>query len=355
MNTSLIETVWTLPLRDADAGELEQLLRRIGVLEQGETVASVGSAGEGNMNLVRRVVTDRRSVIVKHALPYVAKYPTIAAPADRAAMERAWYEAVAASPAVSARMPALLGGDEAGRALVLEDFGEAADLTTVYLDGTLDEGVVDALAAFLAGLHDATEGRSSGLGIVANRAMRVLNHAHIFDVPLQPDNGIALDSLERGLSEVVTGLRVDAAYREQVDATGRRYLADYRDDATAVLLHGDYFPGSWLATGDGVRVIDPEFGFFGPAAFDVAVATAHFVLAGCPPLAERFIAAYERFSSTGLDQASVARFAAAEVMRRLVGVAQLPLPDKPAGWRAGRLGVSREAMVSGRLSALLIA
>ena len=81
------------------------------------------------------------------------------------------------------------------------------------------------------------------------------------------------------------------------------------------LLHGDYFPGSWLRSAAGLRIIDPEFCFFGPPEFDAGVMLAHMLLAGQA----------RRVAFPGLDRALVDRFAGIEIMRRLIGVAQLPL------------------------------
>ena len=49
---------------------------------------------------------------------------------------------------------------------------------------------IETLAQYLAALHAATHGN---LGAeFANREMRTLNHAHLFAVPLDPDNGLDL-------------------------------------------------------------------------------------------------------------------------------------------------------------------
>ena len=104
--------------------------------------------------------------------------------------------------------------------------------------------------------------------------MRRLNHQHIFEVPLQQDNGIDLEDLEAGLSAAVTRLRADANYRARLRRVADRYLG-----RGAVLLHGDYFPGSWLRTAHGIFVIDPEFCFYGDPEVDLGCAVAHLRLA----------------------------------------------------------------------------
>jgi 5-methylthioribose kinase len=91
-----------------------------------------------------------------------------------------------------------------------------------------------------------------------------------------------------------------------------------------VLLHGDFYPGSWVRSKGGPKVIDPEFAFFGHAEYDVGVLRAHLILAG---YREEFsggvYASYDPVP--GFDQALADGFAGIEIMRRLIGVAQLSL------------------------------
>jgi len=56
---------------------------------------------------------------------------------------------------------------------------------------------------------------------------------------------------------------------------GDLYLSD-----GPTLLHGDFYPGSWLRTTQGIRIIDPEFAFTGAAEFDVGVFAAHLAFTG---------------------------------------------------------------------------
>jgi 5-methylthioribose kinase len=323
-----------------DPAGVTSYLRARGFLSAGETPERVERAGEGNMNLTLRIVTDRRSLVLKQARPWVERYDHIAAPWERARFERRFYERAAGIPAVAAAMPRLLGADDDAHTLLLEDLPGARDLTDLYAGGRLAEAEVDALADYLGALHAATRGAPDP-GF-ANRAMRELNYAHIFVVPYEPGNGVDLETREPGLTAAAERLAGDDAFRGALAATGRCYLAD-----GPCLLHGDYFPGSWLRTANGPRVIDPEFCFYGDPEVDVGCALAHLALARQDPaLAARFLARYG-----AADEARAARFAAAEIARRLLGVAQLPIPPSD-GSRAAILGRAREAMVAGSLAGL---
>jgi 5-methylthioribose kinase len=103
--------------------------------------------------------------------------------------------------------------------------------------------------------------------------------------------------------------------------------ADYLADGDS-LLHGDFFPGSWLGTPSGVKIIDPEFCLLGPRAFDVGFMLGHLYLAGqsdeiCEALLSLYLEESGRTDETVARDAK--RFAGVEIMRRLIGVAQLPL------------------------------
>lgn len=270
-------------------------------------------AGEGNMNLVVRAVTTRRSFILKQSRPWVEKYPSIEAPGDRMLVEVAFYQAVSDHPAVADRMPAIFAVDEGSRSAILEDLGTASDCTDLYATGRLDP---QPLATWLSELHDVQVPDPLREGL-RNREMRKLNHAHIFDLPMTGAHGMDLDEVTPGLQALADEFRVRAGLRDITSVLGNLYLSDGE-----TLLHGDFYPGSWLRTGDGVKVIDPEFGFLGAREFDLGVFVAHLHMSGhSSDECSRALKAYTR----PFDRELVDRFAGVEIMRRLIGVAQLPL------------------------------
>jgi 5-methylthioribose kinase len=157
--------------------------------------------------------------------------------------------------------------------------------------------------------------------------MRALNHEHIFRLPLTENNGLDLDRITPGLHDAAAELMRNQAYCDAVTGLGSRFLAD-----GDTLVHGDYFPGSWLKTAGGVRIIDPEFCLLGDAEFDCGVLAAHLTIADCTDDVLEMVASAT--SDRRLDAALVAAYAGVEIMRRLIGVAQLPLTDGIARKRA---------------------
>lgn len=330
-----------------DTNAVEQLMQRLNWLRAGEQVLSCDRAGDGNMNLTLRVRTDQRSLILKQSRPWVEKYDHIPAPWDRNIVEQRFYNRIAAIPEVAARMPRIVASDETARVILMEDLGEARDFTDLYRDGDILDAQVNALAGYLRALHDNTDTETPDEDLV-NREMRALNHTHIFDVPLRNNNGVALDKFELWLDRAANALRADTEFKKTVSEIGERYLAD-----GSCLVHGDFFPGSWLKVGDEVKVIDPEFCFYGDPEFDLGVAVAHFRLSGQDlDLVHGFLRAYSgRDLATAYDVLSVAQYAGVEIMRRLIGVAQLPLPPTQ-GFRAEMLRRARAAVFEETVEAL---
>ncbi len=316
---------------------------RAGVLAAGERVVSVALAGQGNMNRTLRVRTSERSLIVKQSFPWVAKYPQFAAPWDRIAGEHGFYERVRGVLGVGERMPAVIHFEPHGRWMVLEDLGSGGDYTDLYRGVKIGEKDLSGLADFLGCLHAI---RPAGEP-VRNPEMRALNHAHLFEIPFRAGNGLDLESISTGLG--AAGLRVvsDVEVVERASALGRTvYLGE-----GSSLVHGDFFPGSVVRGVGGPRVIDPEFSFDGRAEIDEGVWLGHLVLAGQGvKVLEQWRRLYR--GAVGHDIGLAVALAGVEIVRRLIGYAQLPLGCSARG-RVVRLEVGAGLIVRPGWDALL--
>jgi 5-methylthioribose kinase len=156
-----------------------------------------------------------------------------------------------------------------------------------------------------------------------NTAMRRLNHEHIFDIPLRQDGALSnmLERITPGLDSVADDLRQNRKYCDIVRELGDRYL---RQEESS-LIHGDLFPGSLLETDSGeLRVIDPEFCFCGDPEFDLGVFYAHLLLSehGEDALSWWLQAALKNQKHSDI---LLFQYAGVEIMRRVLGVAQLPV------------------------------
>lgn len=290
-----------IELKQELESELLDYLVQNNLLEKEEEPLSFEKAGEGNMNVVMRLKTVKRSIILKQSREYVQKYPQVAAPIERVEMENAFYKAIDSNDTLRTFSPEVLHFDKANYLLVLSDLGSGKDFLEIYKNPSLySEKWENALNQYLEELHGIETDFPS------NSAMKVLNHEHIFLYPFMEENGFDLDQILPGLQASSLEFKKDVSLKERVQVLGERYLKDGK-----TLLHGDFYPGSWLLVGQEIKVIDPEFGFKGDAAFDYGVKAAHLLMAGL---------------QVKIPEDSLTRkYAGVEILRRVLGLAQIPL------------------------------
>ncbi len=359
------------------AGRVDLVMGAVGWLGDEEQVTTCASLG-GESSTVMRVELQElrggwRTAVLKQSLPWLRRDESVAMPADRWRGEHAFYREVARVPEAAALVPRLMAANEARCLLLLEDFRGASNLASLYRGGSLGEGTAAALGGFLRELRRGTRGEQDAE--FANGGMKALSHRLLFEAPFgsrgQGGNGFgpdgpapagdALDAIEPGLGEAAATLRSDRAFREALSELGSRFL-----DAGACLVHGAFHPANWLLLPNGdVRVVDPQYSSPGDPEFDLGTALAHLLLARQPvEVVATFLSAATGAEEAGrdgpadtegveagVDRPLVARYAGAEIVRRLLGGAQLPL-EAAAGFRCDLLEAARTAVVSGRLEVL---
>lgn len=298
--------------------ELTTYLRRQKWITDSETIVAINKAGEGNMNCVLRVDTGKHTLILKQSRAWVEKYPQIAAPAKRTVVEGLFYSIISSQSKIRIRMPGLIGLDAENNILALEDLGASSDFSYLYtLKEKLTSADIKCLIDYLHQLHSRVEiVDKTGL---ANREMKLLNHEHIFDYPFREENGFDLDAVQHGLQAMAMPYKKTNALKDKISNLGSIYLSDGE-----YLLHGDFYPGSWLKTATGIKIIDAEFCFYGAREFDLGVLMAHLMLTQHDEYLQATIKkTYPDFDS--LDHTILNGFTGTEILRRLIGLAQLPL------------------------------
>lgn len=284
-----------------------------------ETILSARKPGEGNMNYTLRIRSSFRTFILKQSREYVEKYPSIPAPKERAIIEGRFYELIQLIPELREVTPEVVFMDEENSILMLEDLGDSSDYSTLYKPGkSIEEEEIVALVDFLSSLHQRISKADSSFDF-SNEKMRALNAEHIFHYPFLTDNGFDLDTITSGLQEISLDYKQDTALLEKIKQLSQVYLGDGE-----FLLHGDYYPGSWLKTLDGIKIIDPEFCFWGPAEFDLSVMLAHTYMAQLGDAVRSSVIRHYR-APKGFSWDLTEQLAGVEILRRLIGLAQLPL------------------------------
>ena len=289
-------------------------------LDPSETVMSIEKPGEGNMNVVMRVKTDQSSLILKQSKPYVQKYPSIPAPIVRLEVEHEFYHLVKSNSVLSTFLPDLIGFDPDNYILAIQDLGIAVDFSFLYQkSSSFKRGNLFEAIQFLSNLHCNPFPEEIKNQFPKNLELRKLNYEHLFIYPYLEKNGFDLDTIQEGLQTIAKPYKQDASLKKQMKELGEVYLSQGE-----YLLHGDFYPGSWLLLNGSLKVIDPEFCFFGPVEYDVGVLIAHMKMAQCPSAQINFVLQHYNRPST-FDEVLLEKFVGMEIMRRIIGLAQLPL------------------------------
>ena len=285
------------------------LKNKIGFLKLSEIINEIEIAGEGNMNVVLRIKTNKRTFILKQSRPFVQKYPDLPAPIDRINVEKKFYDLMDQN----SFFPKILGYLPSDYILLLEDLGKGEDLTSLYNTRRITS---DLIKEFTLGLYYIHK-KKAPADYPENIELRKLNHDHIFELPFKENNSFNLDHIQKGLENLSNPFKKNNSLKEKVLYAGKIYL-----EKGNTLLHGDYYPGSWMRVGDNNYVIDPEFSFVGPKAFDLGVMSAHIIIASGKT---SFLEEIYNMYPAKAEFKKISLYCGIEIIRRLIGLAQLPI------------------------------
>lgn len=278
-----------------------------------ESIISIAPAGESNMNVVLRVKTNQRSVIIKQSKPYVRKFPQIPAPIERIDVEFNFYYLINSNQVLAKFSPEILKYCIIDHTLITQDLGDEGDFSGLYSrTKELTSDQLMDLVVYLDTLH-----RLPISTFAENMEMRKLNHEHVFHFPFMEENGFDLNTIQDGLQELSLDWKKNSILKQEIEKLGNRYLSSGNS-----LLHGDFYPGSWISSSGKIKVIDPEFSFLGDAEFDLGVFLAHGDFCG---MTESFENAIELNYYKSYDARLANQYRGVEILRRLIGIAQLPL------------------------------
>lgn len=288
-------------------------LHSLPLWKEDEKLLSVEPAGESNMNLVLRIKTNLRSVILKQSKPFVRKFPQIPAPIERIEIELCYYQLIEDDDVLSSYSPGVILYNPEHHILLMDDLGAGKDFNDIYgKDYIWETSDFHSISRYLNALHNLEVSNFPD-----NLEMKKLNHEHLFHFPFMEENGFDLDTIQPGLQKISLKYKTDNQLKSALELLGKRYLSH-----GTTLLHGDFYPASWLKTGNGVKIIDTEFSYMGENEFDLGVLFAHFDLARMNYSYQvDFLKLYKHSYAVNLVNA----YRGMEIMRRLIGIAQLPL------------------------------
>ena len=238
----------------------------------------VQEVGDGNLNLVFIVAGPAGRAVVKQALPYVR----LVGDSWPLPLYRAFYEYHALTRQAardSGMVPAVHHFDESQALIVMDHLSPHVILRRKLIAGERVAGLAPALGRFCA----RTAFRGSELAMRSpDKKADVALFAGNVDIPAitealvftDPYFDAPMNSHTPGLEPVIARLRGDVALKVRVQQALQRFVSN-----TETLVHGDLHSGSIMATGDEVRIIDPEFAQYGPMGFDLGMLCANFLMA----------------------------------------------------------------------------
>ena len=195
--------------------------------------------------------------------------------------------------------------------LLIEDLGQCRDMSYLYSSKNMNLDHFNSLIYILESIH-----KTKVNSFPSNYSLKELNHEHIFVLPFQK-NDFQLDDIQSGLKKLSTYITNDSNINDVAKRIGDMYLK-----VGNTLLHGDYYPGSWMQKDDNVYVIDPEFSHLGFKEFDLGVMAAHLtMITESEDYLNKIIKAY----SENIDKSIFYKVSGIEIIRRIIGLAQLPL------------------------------
>ena len=266
-------------LDEAAAGKL--------LAEDGKAAALLGGSpadwqteevGDGNLNQVFIVTGPNGGLVVKQALPYLR----LVGEAWPLPLSRAYYEhlALASENEITPGLvPAVNAYHEKLYCIVMELLRPHAIMRKPMIAGERIEGCAAQLAEFMArnlfltsDLHlEAGTKRLRAGEFGGNHVLCGLTEDVIFTEPYieHPNNRWTAPQLDGYAAR----WRADRDLHARVAQLKLKFLS-----SSQALLHGDLHTGSIMVADGDLRVIDPEFAFFGPMGFDVGKLIANFLI-----------------------------------------------------------------------------
>ena len=312
--------------------KLTELLSLNKILYKNEMILAMDRAGEGNMNVVIKVKTNRRSFIFKQSRPYVEKYQNIPAPIDRIDVEYNFYSTIHGLNHRS-NFPRIIFYCSKNHYIVQEYIEDSDDFLGNYIKRKIDYSKVLKLTKILKNIHESRH----NINYPLNDELKKLNHQHIFILPFIKENGFSLDSIQVGLEKVAHSFIDNELLKNKSLIIGNEYLKKGK-----TLLHGDYYPGSWLQNNQEIYIIDPEFSFIGDLEFDLGVFIAHIIII---TQKEQCLSEIIRYYSGQINKELLLNYTAIEIIRRIIGLAQIPI-DLSLNEKENLLNFSKQLLLN---------
>lgn len=249
-------------------------------LFEGATSLQSTPITEGNVNLLFRVFSESapsgKSVLIKQAMPYAWRYPDFKMPVDRQRIEQGVLEMEARY--CPEQVPQIYLYDSEKHILAIEDLNQHLVMREGFMQQKRYPLVAEHLGLFMArtlfytsDLYLSSSDKKAMVPQFINPVLCKVQEDLVFTQPYldNPNNRWTQPYLDKQVEQI----HQDDDLRSEVFLLKERYLTHAQ-----ALLHNDLHSGSIMLNETETKVIDPEFGFFGPIGHDVGSYFAHIAL-----------------------------------------------------------------------------
>jgi len=264
---------------------IETLADRLGTVDaickivgDDTTKWKIDEVGDGNLNLVYTVSSDSGDIIVKQALPYVR----LVGDSWPLPLSRSFYEhevLVRQAKRDPGSVPQIFYFNKVQAIIAMEMLLPHVILRKKLIAGEYVDGLAQRLGKFCArtafrgsdlSLQTADKKNDTAL-FQGNLALMGITESLVFT---EPYFAAEMNHHTDGLDPIVRILRSDVEMKSEAQKMLLKFTAN-----TETLCHGDLHSGSVMCTDNETKVIDPEFGFYGPMGFDIGMLISNYLMA----------------------------------------------------------------------------
>ena len=239
---------------------------------------NIDEVGDGNLNLVYTVSSDLGNIIIKQALPYVR----LVGDSWPLPLSRSFYEhevLVRQAKRDPGSVPVIYYFDKEQAIIAMEMFLPHIILRKKLISGEYINGLAQRLGEFCArnafrgsDLSLQTADKKSDTAMFqGNLALMAITESLVFT---EPYFEAEMNHHTEGLDPIVKILRSDVKMKSEAQKMLMKFTSN-----TETLCHGDLHSGSVMCTDNETKVIDPEFGFYGPMGFDIGMLISNYLMA----------------------------------------------------------------------------
>ena len=239
---------------------------------------NIDEVGDGNLNLVYTVSSDSGNIIIKQALPYVR----LVGDSWPLPLSRSFYEhevLVRQAKRDPGSVPVIYYFDKEQAIIAMEMLLPHIILRKKLIAGEYINGLARMLGEFCArnafrgsDLSLQTADKKSDTAMFqGNLALMAITESLVFT---EPYFEAEMNHHTDGLDPIVKILRSDVKMKSEAQKMLMKFTSN-----TETLCHGDLHSGSVMCTDNETKVIDPEFGFYGPMGFDIGMLISNYLMA----------------------------------------------------------------------------